>query len=97
MKRFSIIHEMTCCYRCCATQNLHKHEIFFGRTGNRTLSIKYGLVVALCGYHHNQSNEGVHGKNGREFDLYLKKIGQEAFERENPDLNFREIFGKNYI
>lgn len=96
MKRYSIIHDMTCCYRCGATHNLHKHEIFFG-TSNRQLSIKYGLVVALCGYDHNQSNVGVHGKNGREFDLYLKKVGQEAFEREYPDLNFREIFGKNYI
>lgn len=96
MKRYSIIHDMKCCYRCGATYNLHKHEIFFGH-GKRNLSIKHGLVVALCGFHHNQSNEGVHGKNGREYDLYLKKVGQEAFERENPDLKFIEIFGKNYI
>ena len=70
----------------------HKHHIFGG--SNRKHSEKYGLFVWLKPELHNMSNMGVHFN--KEFDLYLKQIGQEAFEGTYPDLDFLEIFGKNY-
>lgn len=96
-KRYSIIVDnFNRCLVCGSYLNIHKHEIFFGR-GKRELSIKYGLVVPLCGRHHNQSNDGVHGKNGHKLDIELKKTGQKAFQYHYPDLDFLEIFHKNYL
>lgn len=73
--------------------NYHRHEVFYGP--NRQNSIKYGLVVFLPPEAHNMSDMGVHFN--KEFDLALKRLGQEAFERYYPDLSFRKIFGKNYL
>ena len=95
MKRYSIITEnFNRCLVCGTYCNIHKHEIFFGR-GKRELSIKYGLVVPLCGRHHNMSNDGVHFN--RKLDLELKKLGQKAFEYKYPNLNFLDIFHRNYL
>lgn len=82
------------CLVCKTYSNIHKHEIFFGR-GKRQLSIKYKLVIPLCGKHHNQSNEGVHFN--RKLDLELKALGQRAFEYHYPDLDFLSIFHRNYL
>lgn len=95
MKRFSIItDDMDHCIICGTCQNIHKHEAFFG-TANRSLSIKYGLVVPLCSSHHNMGNDGVH--NCRETDLYIKRIAQKAFEEKYSHEEFMRIFGKNYL
>lgn len=96
MKRYSIIHDMKSCFVCGAEYNLHKHEAFFG-IANRELSIKHGLVVALCGYHHNQSEKGVHGRDGHELDVYIKQTAQKKFEETRTREEFRKIFGKSYI
>lgn len=94
-KRFSIIVDrLDRCLICKTYLDIHKHEIFFG-TANRKLSIKYGLVVPLCGRHHNMSNEGVHFN--RKLDLKLKQQGQKAFEYHYPDLDFIKIFGKSFL
>lgn len=70
----------------------HKHHIFEGR--NRQNSDKYGLFVWLLPELHNMSNAGVHfNKN---FDNWLKEIGQTAFEEHYPELDFLSIFKKNY-
>lgn len=74
--------------------NLHTHEIFFG-TANRQKSIKWGLYVKLCGYHHNQSNDSVHYNIA--LDLDLKRDGQKAFEDLYGHTLFMKEFGKNYI
>lgn len=70
----------------------HKHHIFEGR--NRQNSEKYGLFVWLKPELHNMSNMGVHFN--KDFDNYLKKVGQTAFENHYPDLDFLSIFHKNY-
>lgn len=94
-KRYSIItNDFERCLVCGTYLNIHKHEVFFGN-GKRQLSIKYGLVVPLCGRHHNMNNEGVH--YNRILDLKLKQQGQKAFEYHYPDLNFTKIFGRNYL
>lgn len=70
------------------------HHVIFGNS-NRKWSEKYGLVVPLCNEHHRGSDLSPHFN--REFDLKLKQYAQERFEAEYPGLNFREIFGKNYL
>ena len=75
--------------------NLHRHEVFFG--SNRQKSINYGLVVFLTPKMHNMSNYGVHFN--REFDLELKRIGQQAAMDYYgwTTEEFIKIFGKNYL
>lgn len=79
----------------CGRSPVNKHEIFGGR--NRLNSIKYKLVIPLCIYeHHNQIEcKGIH------FDKKLRddwhKKGQALFQETYPDLDFLQIFGKNYL
>lgn len=79
----------------CGKFPVNKHEIFFGN-GKRQLSIEYGLVIPLCTEeHHNQiKQKGIHFDSKLRKDWQIK--GQEAFEETYPDLDFLEIFGKNY-
>ena len=94
-ERFSVItQDMEHCYNCGAFGKTELHEIFFG--ARRGTSKVYGMVVPLCRGCH-QGNDGVHGKNGKELDTWLKKKGQEVFERVYPDEDFLAIFGKRYL
>ena len=81
-----------CCYLCGTSHQLEIHHIFSG--SNRKHSTKYGLVVTLCANCHRGVG-GVH--NNYDKMLYLRKIGQKAFEKEYPHLNFVKIFHKNYL
>lgn len=95
MKRYSVIvDDMHKCLVCNTTQNIHIHEVFYG-TGKRSLSIKYGMCVPLCAWHHNGSNDGVHFN--KYLDTKLKKFAQRKFIKHYPELNFVKIFGKNYL
>ena len=78
----------------CAKPHPEVHHVIFG-TSNRKWSDKYGLIVPLCAEHHRGSDLSPHFN--KDFDLELKKYAQERFEEEYPELNFREIFGKNYL
>lgn len=91
----SIIQKNKECYVCGTTIGLHSHHIYFGNPW-RKLSEKYGMKVYLCWAHH-EGTYGVHGKHGHELDMKLKKEGQEIFEAYYSDLNFKDIFGKNYL
>lgn len=75
---------------------LEEHHIFFG-ISNRKNSEKRGLKVWLCGETcHRNGKNAVH-KN-RDTDLYLKRIGQEAYEAVYGDrLDFIREFGKSYL
>lgn len=95
MKRYSILtNDMTKCYVCGTNQNIHIHEVFYGK--NRNNSIKYGCCIPLCAYHHNMSDSGIH------FDKALndriKKECQEKFlENYNKRAeDFIEQFGRSY-
>lgn len=66
-----------------------------GGTANRRLSEKYGLKVWLDPDHHLYGPEAVH-KNA-EVAERLHKEAQKAFEKAYPDMDFMQIFGKNYL
>lgn len=79
------------CY-ICGRRATETHHVFGG--ASRGLSEKYGLKIRLCHWCHNEPPNGVH--HNRENDLMLKKLAQTRFEQVYPELDFREIFGKNY-
>lgn len=86
------------CYLCgrngCGDP-LEEHHVFEG-TGLRPLSEKYGLKVHLCGHRcHQHGPDSVH--QNIDVRRKLQAEAQEAFERTYPDLDFVEIFGKNYL
>ena len=81
------------CFFCGTNKNIHLHECIHGP--NRKNSIKHGLVIPLCGYHHNLSDEGVH--LDPEKDRKVKQIAQRKFEENHTREEFMQIFGKNYL
>ena len=91
----SILSNEKACYICGATQNLHKHHIYFG--ANRKISEDNGFWVYLDGKHHNQSNDGVHGKDGHKLDLSLKEECQAIYELSHTRAEFRQLIGKSYL
>lgn len=84
------------CFVCGTVVNLHLHHIYFGN-GVREVSDRNGFTCYLCGHHHNQSNESVHGKNGHELDMHLKKACQKEFEKTHTRDEFRNLIGKSYL
>lgn len=90
--RFSILtKDLTKCYLCGKPKD-HLHEIYFGK--NRINSMKWGCVVPLC-YSCHQGKFGVH--HNEELNIKLKQECQKKFIQEYPEIDFLEIFHKNYI
>ena len=89
------------CYLCgilngdYSEKYVEEHHCIYG-SANRKLSERFGLKVYLCPEHHRVGKESIHGGN-TELNLKLKQAAQVAFEKHNPKLNFREIFGVNYF
>ena len=73
-----------------------RHEIFFG--SNRNKSIEDGLVVFITSDQH-RGTYGVHGREGHEFDLYLKQKGQKAWQNhyKKTTEDFIKRYGRNYL
>ena len=92
----SILQTEKVCYITGQTNNLHKHHIYFGNPG-RQISEREGFWVYLAPWLHNQSNEGVHGKNGHELDLMLKRHCQMAYEKTHSREEFMALIGRNYL
>lgn len=92
----SILQTEKVCYITGQTTNLHKHHIFFGNPW-RQISEDNGFWVYLIGDLHNQSNIGVHGKDGHELDLMLKQHCQRKFEETHSRAEFMKLIGKNYL
>ena len=91
-KKSIIVKNMCACVVCGTEYNIHVHHVFEGP--DRKWSEKFKLLIPLCGYHHNLSNEGIH--NNQLLNLHWKQVGQEAFEKAYPDLKFTDYFRKNY-
>lgn len=98
----SIMHEKQdgTCYLCMMLHSdfsrklTQEHHVIFGNA-NRKLSERYGLKVYLCLEHHEVGEEAVH--INAENALLVKKEAQKAFEKRWPELDFRKIFGKNFL
>ena len=102
--RYSIITpHLDKCYICGSKLKIEKHEVFYG-VKNRPLSIEDGMVIPLCNYHHNSSNQGVH-KN-KELDIKLKQIAQtiwmntycdKTLSKNKQIEQFIKRYGQNYL
>lgn len=98
----SIIHrkESGFCFLCALLNNdytykeTEEHHVVFG-SGQRRLSEEYGLKVYLCRGHHREGPFAPH--NNKEIEDMLCRIAQEQFEKEYPNLEWVEIFKKNYL
>ena len=90
----SIMQDEKECYLSKSTKRLEIHHIFFG-AGRRELSEKYGLKVWLRYDWHNLPPNGAHFN--QETRRRLEQDGQRAFQEHYPDLDFMQIFGKNYL
>lgn len=91
----SILQTEKKCFITGSTYNLHFHHIFAG--SRRKISDREGFTVWLTGRLHNQSEDGVHGKNGHELDLYLKQACQRKYEETHSREEFMNLIGKNYL
>lgn len=89
----SIISDKKECFICGSTNWLELHHVF--NASNRNNSTKYGLVVYLCHWCHNEPPNGVH--HNRERMRWLKAEGQKAFIKHYPNLDFMKIFKRNYL
>ena len=74
-------------------RGIHEHHVFGGP--NRDNSTKWGLVVSICPYHHNMSNNSVH-ENAR-MKAELQAYAQKKFEELYGHEKFMEVFHKNYL
>lgn len=91
--RFSIIvDDLSKCCVCGSSNEIAKHEVFYG--AYRHLSIKYGLVIPLCPFHHTIGKFAIH--NDRDLDLYYKRLGQDVFEEKYSHELFMRVFKIDY-
>ena len=83
------------CFLCGKYCNCEVHHIFGGSF--RKKSDKYGLVVPLCHYCHNEPPHGVH--HCRETAEILKRYGQRKVMREQgwTTEEFIKQFGRNHL
>lgn len=74
-----------------------RHEVYFSKA-YRNKSIKDGLIVFLTEEDHRGTN-GVHGKNGNKFNVYLKRTAQKAWIEyyKKTKEEFIKRYGKNYL
>lgn len=82
------------CYLCGRYGFLEMHHVF--GASRRKTSDKYGAVVGLCHYCHNEPPNGVHFN--KEIRLALQKEFQYKLMKENGWTveDFRALFGKSY-
>lgn len=85
------------CYNCGRYGQTEKHHIFHGSANRKICDGYLSLQVYLCPDCHRGTN-GVHGKNGHELDLALKRSGQRIFEADyGTRKEFIKLFGRNYL
>lgn len=83
------------CFLCGRTDWIEHHHIFGG--ANRKKSTKYGLIVPLCRWCHNESPGGVH--HNKDAMLFLHQYGQRKVMAEQgwSIEDFIREFGRNYL
>lgn len=85
--------DMDKCYICGSYRDIEIHHIFGG--ANKKNSEKYGLIVPLCHYCHNEPPYGVHFDRDRM--IALRRTAQRMFESIEDHKKFMEVFGRNYL
>jgi len=83
-----------CCI-CGSGIGVETHHVFFG-SANRKVSDANGFMVDLC-YEHHRGTNGVHGKNGANLSLQLKKMMQAEYEKDHSREEFIALIGRNYL
>lgn len=86
---------MRYCALCGSTQWIERHHIFGGAL--RKKSERYGLVIDLCHYCHNEPPNGAH--HNKETMLKLHQYGQRKAMAEQGWIteDFIREFRKNYL
>lgn len=81
------------CYICGCNVGTERHEVF--GASNRDNSKFYGLWINVCPMCHRLGANAIHAvpKN----HIGLKADAQRLFEEAYKDLDFMEIFGRNYL
>lgn len=82
------------CFVCGRKDDIHTHHVYEG-TANRKKSDKDGMIVYLCGRHHNLSTDGVHFN--KTLDLAIKKLAQRKYEETHTREEFIKRYGKSYL
>lgn len=77
----------------CGHSHAHIHHIFYGK--NRRNADEDGLIIGLCYYHHNGSDEGVHFN--KPLDRALKELGQAEYEKTHTRQQFITRYNKSYL
>lgn len=87
--------ELKKCYICGVWGYTERHHVFNGAF--RKKSEKYGYVVNLCHWCHNEPPDGVH--HNAELDNWLKaKFQKKAMQEQGwTTEEFIAEFGRNYI
>lgn len=91
----SIMQDKRECYISGFSTNLARHHIYGG--GRRQLSDIWGCWVWLRADWHNMADYGVHGKDGHELNMRLKRECQKRFEELYGHDTFMAVFKKNYL
>lgn len=80
------------------TPYCHRHHIFYGFNGNRPKCEKYGFVIPIAYYLHEQHKGSIHDNPGEGLDLKWKKKAQKYYEEHyGCRREFIKEFGKNYL
>ena len=74
---------------------LEMHHIYYG-PGMRKISDKNGFWVWLTPQMH-RGTDGVHGKNGHDLDMLLKRVCQRRYEEMHGREAWMELIGRNYL
>ena len=91
----SIIQFHKQCLVCGSYGKLEKHHVLFG-TPRRKYADEDGLWVWLCPEHH-RGTYGVHGKEGHDLDLTLKRVAQRAYEETHTREEWLKRYRRNYL
>ena len=92
----SIFHKLTSqCFLCGATRWLEWHHVFGGALKKK--SEKYGLMVRLCHYCHNEPPYGVHQNSyrRRKLQAFAQEKAMQEYGWSVED--FIKEFYKNYL
>ena len=91
----SIISNVERCLICGTTENLNRHEIFFGP--NRQKSKRDGCWCYLCTAHHHMGSYSPH--HNRAVDLGLKKVCQKKWmvKYGKTEEDFIREYGRSYL